>query len=391
MSLITKKHIVLVSETYLPLVGGAEMYTYNFLKQLTSQGYTATVITHSEGNIPEQFIIPSVTILCIPKANKANIFGVLRNMLIIWRNTNTVDFVCANYTYSLSTLAAIICFVRRRKLLVFAHGLGTIIDITHPRIYYVYRYISLSLAYRVVTTSEEIADIVKKYTRHVIVATAVDFTTLDLQYNQATVQAIQTQYPGKKIIVTIRRLVEKNGIQFLIEMIPYLTKHRKDIIFLIIGDGRLRLILEQRVQQLNIEEYVIFVGVKNNDEVFNYIKSASVVIFPSSAEALSLAAIEVMHAQVPIVVSTIGGLRELIGADETRGTGMDIFGRYESIYTPPDPTYISEETYAKCANIIDSTLDSNPEIAQKIATAKEYVDTTFDWKLVVKDILAFLG
>lgn len=381
------RRCLIVTETYLPLIGGAEMYTYNFAKQLVARGYTVTILTHAYGDIPAEYALPDVVIRSLAKVPKRKFWKLPALLKEVENGVKEHDLLFANYTYSLSTLLVVVASFYRKPVTVFAHGLGTIIDREHPRIYRVYRYITLRLATSVVTTSEEIAEIVRAFTKRVLVATAVDFSHVrsyaEKPYNPPA--AVK----GKKIILTIRRLVEKNGIQFLIEAIPYLRTLRDDFACIIIGDGRLRTQIEARVRELGLEPYVIFLGEMKNVDVFPYIAHADTVAFPSSAEALSLAAIECLYLEAPVIASGIGGLLELIGTHEERGTLIDLFGRTASLYTAPDPRSLSIEKYQMFAKSLNQVLSAGEDIDAKVSAARAYVTERYDWPHVADQILSF--
>lgn len=378
---------LIVSETYLPLFGGAEMYTYNFAKQLVLRGYDVTILTHTEGAIPEGYQIDGITVQVVKPVSKRRFWELPRLLNQLHYTAKTHDFLFANYTYTLSSLLAIIATLQWKRITVFAHGLGTIIDSTHPRIYHLYRYISLRLARSVITTSEEIAEIVRPFNQRVLVATAVDFASVNAA-SAIEYIPIKRNVQGKTIL-TVRRLVEKNGIQFLIEAMPYLLKLRKDVTYLVIGDGRLRDKLQLRVQELKLEKNILFLGEIRNEDVFPYIAHADTVIFPSSAEALSLAAIECMYLGVPIVASAIGGLLELVGNNE-RGILIDLFGRTSSVYDAPEPISLSEETYLIFAQAIDRALSHDEEVTAKAHAARTYVESRYNWPKVAGEILTFV-
>lgn len=386
-----QKTCVFFSETYLPLLGGAEMYTYNFAKQLTLRGYKITILTHADGFPPKEYNIKGVTIIHVPKVSKYQLFAIFSLFLKMVRLVRQSDLVCANYTYSLSTLTVLAGTIVHKPIIVFAHGLGTIIDAAHPKIYRLYRYVTLRLAYKVIVTSEEIAGIVRKYSKEVLVATAVDFSSIDASLDVSRVSEIQKEFSERKIIVTTRRLVEKNGIQYLIESLPFLVEKQIDFIYIVIGNGRLFDELNKRVDELGLQSRVRFLGAMQNNLIFNYIKAADMVVFPSSAEARSLAAIEVMHLGIPLVVSNIGGLRELIGLNAERGTTIDLFGRTESIYIAPDIHSLSTVVYEQFARQLTVALSRSEDIVHKSVLAKEFVDARFDWPRVIDVILRFIA
>lgn len=391
MDVVTGKKWVIFSETYLPLFGGAEMYTHNFARQLADRGGLVTIVTHTPGLLEGTYEIPKVTVERVPKITKRNVLKAVSLFALVSRRVRENDCVCANYTYAFSTMTVLAAKLHGKPVTVFAHGLGTIIDESHPMIYRVYRSITLRLAARVIATSEEIAAIVRQYNKNVLVATAVDFSHVDNLLERHSDTGVPNPHEGKKTLLTIRRLVEKNGIQYLIEALPWLVTIRQDFVCLIAGDGRLREQLEARVRILNLSSYVHFLGSVENDRVFGLIRSAHVVIFPSSAEALSLAAIECMHIGTPVLVSDIGGLRELVGTHAERGTVIDLFGRSESVYTAPQSSDIPLSIYEEFARRIDMILRRPPEIVEKAQRAKTFVDEHFDWDAVVERIIEFIA
>ena len=379
------------SETYLPLLGGAEMYTYNFAKQLHLRGYTVTIFTHTKGTISDEYKLEGVFVKNLPKVKKFQIFKIFQLYFQIIKIIKKADLIFVNYTYTLSTLVVLGKIFTRKPITVIAHGLGTIIDESHPKIYYFYRFVTLKLADKVITASEEIASIVKNFGKPVLIATGVDFNTIDQSINLKHIETIKKEFSEKKIILTVRRLVDKNGIQFLIEAIPFLLKIRNDFVYIIIGDGRLRKELEKRVHELHLLEYIKFFGSIENHLVFDYIKSANVVVFPSSAEALSLAAIEVMHIGTPLLVSNIGGLRELVGYNAERGSVIDLFGRINSVYIPPDIHTLSQLTLHTFAEKLSKCMSESQEIQRKSLLAKQFVDQRFSWDEVINTILNFVS
>lgn len=362
------------------------MYTYNLVSQLARRGMRVTVATHTQGVIPAAYQNPSVSVVHIPKIRKGDLHRLPGLLAAMSRLIGEHDLAWANYTYALSSLTVLLGRAHGKRPLVFAHGLGTIIDVGHPSIYHLYRAITLISAHRVITTSEEIASIARRFSRSVRVMTAVDFSHIDSLLDARARQKLRAQHEGRKVLLTVRRLVDKNGIQYLIEALPYL---RSNYVYLVAGDGRLRPQLEARVQELGLEKRVVFLGEVENNHVFNLIYAADTVAFPSSAEALSLAAIECMYLGTPIVATAIGGLRELVGEHEERGTLVDLFGRPESVYQGPVPSEISKDKYLAFARALDAALERGSSVLDKAAQARSYVKDRYDWAKVADEILEF--
>jgi glycosyltransferase involved in cell wall biosynthesis len=81
-----------------------------------------------------------------------------------------------------------------------------------------------------------------------------------------------------KIILAMHRMVAKKGYETFIDMIPYITKDYDKVTFLLVGDGPLRSEFEKRVNDLNVQEYVRFVGFRT--DIINIFKQIDFGVYP---------------------------------------------------------------------------------------------------------------
>ena len=77
-----------------------------------------------------------------------------------------------------------------------------------------------------------------------------------------------------------------------------------------VGDGPDRTAAEHRARELDVIADVRFLG--KQDPVEEILSIADVFLMPSGSETFGLAALEAMSCGVPVVVSDIGGLPELV-------------------------------------------------------------------------------
>jgi glycosyltransferase involved in cell wall biosynthesis len=86
--------------------------------------------------------------------------------------------------------------------------------------------------------------------------------------------------------------------------------------FAILGDGPLRQDLENLTIELDIKPYVTFLG--NQREVGSYVSTFDVFCLSSiDHEGCSNATLEAMYLEKPVVVTDLGGNREVVAHDET--------------------------------------------------------------------------
>ena len=84
---------------------------------------------------------------------------------------------------------------------------------------------------------------------------------------------------------------------------------------IIVGDGPDRSACEILVHELNLEEYVRFLG--KQLELVPILSCADLMLMPSQSESFGLSALEAMACEVPVVSSSVGGLPELQVHGET--------------------------------------------------------------------------
>ncbi|MCD6163371.1 MAG: glycosyltransferase [candidate division Zixibacteria bacterium] len=120
-------------------------------------------------------------------------------------------------------------------------------------------------------------------------------------------------------IGTVRNLLPKYGLAYLIKAFASLIKKYDNLKLTIVGDGYLRSSLELLVNELGINNHVIFTGFVAHEKVVGYLKTFDIFIMPSigEGETFGVAAVEAMAIGLPVVASKIGGLPEVIDDGQT--------------------------------------------------------------------------
>ncbi|MDH3208092.1 MAG: glycosyltransferase family 4 protein [Gemmatimonadota bacterium] len=134
---------------------------------------------------------------------------------------------------------------------------------------------------------------------------------VDTAFFHRTDPALPNAPNGRARLVAPRRLFEKNGIEFLIRAVPLILEEA-DVEVVLIGDGPEREALEKLARQLGVAERVNFLGSRAHGDMPGLLSSADLAVFPSLMEATSVAALESMACELPVVASRVGGLPEII-------------------------------------------------------------------------------
>ncbi|MED5073951.1 glycosyltransferase [Anoxybacillus geothermalis] len=115
-------------------------------------------------------------------------------------------------------------------------------------------------------------------------------------------------------IGTVKALSDKYGIADLIRAFATVHKRYPQTELLIVGDGPQRGEYEELCVRLGIQSVTAFVGKVPNEQVPLYINQMDIFAVPSTedSESFGVAAVEAMACGVPVVVSNVGGLPEVV-------------------------------------------------------------------------------
>lgn len=110
------------------------------------------------------------------------------------------------------------------------------------------------------------------------------------------------------MLLSIGELIERKNHEVIIRALAKLQS--VNIYYVICGKGPLEEYLVELSKQLGIEEYVIFLGFRN--DIPQLLHAADISALPSKIEGLGLAGIEAMSAGVPLVSSNVHGIIDYV-------------------------------------------------------------------------------
>ncbi|MBF0226408.1 MAG: glycosyltransferase [Desulfobacterales bacterium] len=116
------------------------------------------------------------------------------------------------------------------------------------------------------------------------------------------------------VIGVIKALEEIYGIEYLIKAFSLLCSRHKNLSLklLIIGEGSLELHLKKMVIDLGVGENTFFLGSIPHKDIVFYHNMIDIFVCPSIMESFGVSVIEASACQKPVVVSNIGGLKEIV-------------------------------------------------------------------------------
>jgi glycosyltransferase involved in cell wall biosynthesis len=363
--------ILSTSDTYLPRLGGGEYHVHYLNRELARMGHDVTLLTTEPGPAGEEKVlrVPYKGVFSLPVIWSA-----------LWRASKGVDVIHAHYSYRLACVAAGVAFLRRIPLVVTQHGLGLLPQAGAPLwqdlVFRVWRRVGMTVATTVISTSDDLSIDIRA------LGFGGKIVHIPNGYDPEQFRPLPPPPAGTQTILAVRRLVPKNGIQYMVAALPAILKRFPGARFVSVGGGRLQDEIEGLARDLGVHGSIEFLGPKSHDELADLYAAANVVVIPSTAESTSLSCIEAMALRRPIVASRVGGLVELIGANDERGYLARITDTEHCDYEAP--LKIAPEKIQRLADAVIRALEHPDEALAKAGAAAAYAPGHFAWPVVAK-------
>jgi glycosyltransferase involved in cell wall biosynthesis len=171
----------------------------------------------------------------------------------------------------------------------------------------------------------------------------------------------------KKIIMSLGRIHQIKGLDFLVESFAELAVSRKDIILVIVGpDDGYKGELLKLISQLQLSDRVLFTGFLGGNDKLSALVDADVMVQPSRYEQAAWAPIEAVLCGTPAIVS------------QGSGSGEDI--------TRMDAGYLVEYgNKIQMTQVLETVLNDPVKAKGKVARAQEYIRTNLSLSKKVEE------
>jgi glycosyltransferase involved in cell wall biosynthesis len=127
-----------------------------------------------------------------------------------------------------------------------------------------------------------------------------------------------TDYPGKRVVVAVGRLVRKKGFRHLLEAVALLRRSSPIDSLIIVGDGPLHDGLRSRADEFGVTDTVEWMGARSHEEVREVLERADVLAMPcivlrdGERDGSPTVVKEALAMEVPVVASDEVGLPEVV-------------------------------------------------------------------------------
>ncbi len=306
------------------LLGGTEIQTLSLVKALISGGFKVTVVCYHEydHSIVDRFEAAGAKVLLMRYERTKGLWQLAKGLMKVYRDRKP-DIVHVQY------IAPGLIPIVAAKLA----GIKTIYATVHiaGRIAYGLKAkILLRLASSLCTAffcvskgveefwfgSSELFDSMTadKKRKHFTIYNAVDTVKIAQIVAQANSEGLRglLDIKGKSVVGIVGRLARQKGHAILLDALPEVIKGFPNVALLVIGIGPEEKVLRQQAQALGLEDHIIWLGEKRQEEVFQLYGIMDILVMPSLYEGFGLTATEAMAAGLPVVGTSVDGLCEII-------------------------------------------------------------------------------
>lgn len=116
----------------------------------------------------------------------------------------------------------------------------------------------------------------------------------------------------EKMVLFLGRITSQKGPTYFVEAANNVLKKKKNVRFIMAGDGDLMNKMVRRVAELKISHRFHFTGFLRGDALTNIFKISDLFIMPSVSEPFGIVPIEAMRFEVPVIVSKQSGVAEIL-------------------------------------------------------------------------------
>lgn len=325
-----KKNILIATGIFPPDIGGPASYVPKIAGELVKRNQQVTVLTYSDKHHNDSYQYKIVRV----KRSKYRIYHYLKYFYQVIKLGRKNDVIFAQCPIASGLPVVMANMILRKRIIIKIVGdaaweIAINKKMTHDNLdifltnSYQINYISFLKLIQsfvinkfdcVIVPSYYLSKAVSKYLTpkniQKIKVIYNSFDILDFSIIDIISEKNKLGLRGKKIILSVARLVEWKNIDKLINIIPQLDNN---IVLLVVGSGD-QSNYQKMADQLNISDRIFFLGKIPKQKLYEIYQIADIFVLISTYEGMSHTLIEAMYMGLPVLVSNCGGNPETVDA-----------------------------------------------------------------------------
>ena len=304
--------------------------------------------------------------LLLPFFLAAQFFSLL---LLVYKEKPNV--IHAHWLIPQGLLAVAVKKLLRVPVVVTAHG-ADVFGLRNPLCLRLKKLI-VDNADEVVTVSISLARVLVADTRSTVLPSIIPMGVDASQFSpDKKDEAIRNLYNIQgPFLLFVGRLTEKKGVRYLVDAMITVTTAVPEARLLIVGHGELEQSLKKQVDQLGLDDVVLFAGGIPNAQLPPYFATADIFIGPSiqakggDTEGFGLTFVEAAMSGCLVIGSKVGGIEDIIEDGEN------------GFFVPPgDPIFLADKIIYLLKNI-DKYRGDNKQTRRQIVAK-------YDWTIIAE-------
>jgi phosphatidylinositol alpha-1,6-mannosyltransferase len=370
-----QKNILVLTENFPPKSGGSGRWFYELYTRLLD--YQITVVTDINADSDEFDRTATVKIIRIPFSSTQwgfkSLIGLRFYFRCFWQlkqiiKEHQIDEVHCCRVIHEGVNAWLIKLFIGVPFVVFVHGEDVETVATSREQDLMVKQVCKS-AKQIICNSHNTASIVARHKYAPLSATQVLHPGANTQHfvpaNRTEEAKKNLEWQGKFIVLTVGRLQERKGHDKMILALPELISAIPNVLYAIIGDGECKPQLQELVERLELEQFVLFMDEVDDEMMIQCYQQADVFILPNRTiandiEGFGMVLVESQACGTVVIAGDSGGTKETMISDET-GFIIDC----------TQPNIIAH-------TILELHTDAKMRISMGQA-GREFVSSTYDW------------
>lgn len=360
--------VLMLNYEYPPLGGGASPVTKSLAEELVKLGHSVDVVTMGFKGLKQKEVINGVTIYRVPGIRKKQEVCQTHEMLsycisayrFLPKLLRENKYEICHTHFIIPT--GVVSYLYKSKIPYIITSHGSDVPNYNPDRFGIQHKLLKPVWNEIVKNAECIIT-PTNYLKNLILDNVDDnnyCNKIEIIPNGVYFDDFNPKKKEKKVLV-VTRLFERKGVQYVIEAMNDIKGYE----LVICGDGPYKEQLEKQISKLNVNNIHLLGYVSPERLKYEY-GTASIFVFPSSAESFGIVLIEAMASGCAVITSNDTAC-------------PDVVGNAALLVRPKSSDDIKDSL---------TLLINNNELLIKLGlNAKKRVEENFSWKKIVKQYL----